>query len=192
MGGERPKCAYCRAPIAKTPAQTRAGRPCHRGCMKSGDALITRPPEKPLPKCPYCSNHVSQKRQWAVTPSGALAHLRCAKPGDQVTHPSRIPQVLADRRRREVSEHPASAAPPDWARKQKQMSRTELLRRIQKLRERDAKKKPQAAKGQPSPRPRVKAPSKNATNPTTAPPPYYGVEMKLIDGRWVQMHPESE
>ncbi|MFF3247053.1 hypothetical protein ACFYWY_25735 [Streptomyces sp. NPDC002870] len=85
----------------------------------------------------------------------------------------------------------ASAAPPGRARKQKQMSRTELLRRIQELRERDAKKKPQA-KGQPRPRPKAKASTKRATSPTIAPQPYYGVEMKSVDGRWVQMHPESE
>ncbi|WP_133243214.1 hypothetical protein [Streptomyces scopuliridis] len=89
-------------------------------------------------------------------------------------------------------EPPASAAPPGRARKRKQMSRTELLRRIQELRERDAKKKPQAAKGQPISRPKAKASTKRATSPTIAPQPYYGVEMKSVDGRWVQMHPESE
>ncbi|WP_371660217.1 hypothetical protein [Streptomyces sp. NBC_00280] len=89
-------------------------------------------------------------------------------------------------------ESPASAALPGRARKQKEMSRTELLRRIQELRERDAKKKPQAAKSQPRARPKAKASTKRATSPNTAPQPYYGVEMKSVDGRWVQMHPESE
>ncbi|WP_330342491.1 hypothetical protein [Streptomyces sp. NBC_00557] len=28
--------------------------------------------------------------------------------------------------------------------------------------------------------------------PVPPPQPYYGVEMKFIDGRWVQMHPDSE
>ncbi|MEU4353610.1 hypothetical protein [Streptomyces virginiae] len=98
--------------------------------------------------------------------------------------------------------------------KQKPMSRTELLKRIQELRARDAKKKPAAAKDrsaarlQPKstqPKSKTKAPTKAkakakavpranaaATHRTTTPPPYYGVEMKCIDGRWVQMHPESE
>ncbi|MFI1432019.1 hypothetical protein [Streptomyces lydicus] len=90
-------------------------------------------------------------------------------------------------------EPPASAAPPGRARNTKQMSRTELLRRIEELRQRDAKKKPQVAKGQsgkrPGPRPQATV---RANSRTVAPPPYYGVEMKRLNGRWVQMHPESE
>ncbi|MFJ6103578.1 hypothetical protein ACIQHY_21525 [Streptomyces sp. NPDC092359] len=37
------------------------------------------------------------------------------------------------------------------------------------------------------------APATGARSPApAAPPPYYGVEMKRIGGRWVQLHPDSE
>ncbi len=83
------------------------------------------------------------------------------------------------------------------------MSRAELLKRIEELRARDAKKKPaarpQPRSSQPKPKPKATAKAKAAPRPggaagrrPTAPQPYYGVEMKSVGGRWVQMHPESE
>ncbi|MFC9812510.1 hypothetical protein ACFVJM_10640 [Streptomyces virginiae] len=85
--------------------------------------------------------------------------------------------------------------------KQKPMSRAELLKRIEELRARDAKKKPaarpQPRSSQPQPKPKATAKAKAAPRPSaaaarTTPQPYYGVEMKSVGGRWVQMHPESE
>ncbi|MER6483024.1 hypothetical protein ABT264_05730 [Streptomyces virginiae] len=91
--------------------------------------------------------------------------------------------------------------------KQKPMSRAELLKRIEELRARDAKKKPtarpQPRSSQPKPKSRATAkatakakaaprPGGAAGRRPTAPQPYYGVEMKSVGGRWVQMHPESE
>ncbi|KOV30974.1 hypothetical protein [Streptomyces sp. H021] len=91
--------------------------------------------------------------------------------------------------------------------KQKPMSRAELLKRIEELRARDARKKAAARpqprspqpKAKPKPKPAATTKAKAAPRPgagsarrPTAPQPYYGVEMKSVGGRWVQMHPESE
>ncbi|MFC8172318.1 hypothetical protein [Streptomyces sp. NPDC057325] len=76
--------------------------------------------------------------------------------------------------------------------KQKQMSRAKLLKRIEELRQRDEEKKARAAKAQPRPRIRTKAASPRSGTPAAGSQPYYGVEMKSVNGRWVQMHPESE
>ncbi|MFJ7417239.1 hypothetical protein ACIQXD_01310 [Streptomyces uncialis] len=87
---------------------------------------------------------------------------------------------------------PVTALPQ--APKQKQMSRATLLKRLEELRQRDAKKKAQAAKAQARPRARIrdKATSARTGTPATRSQPYYGVEMKYVNGQWVQMHPESE
>ncbi|MBM9435754.1 hypothetical protein [Actinacidiphila bryophytorum] len=75
--------------------------------------------------------------------------------------------------------------------KQRPMSRAELLKRIEELRRLDAKK-PQAAKN-PRPRPRSEPRVVSAhTAASLEPQPYAGVEMKYRNGQWVQMHPESE
>ncbi|KOU81117.1 hypothetical protein ADK61_08680 [Streptomyces sp. XY66] len=91
--------------------------------------------------------------------------------------------------------------------KQKPMSRAELLKRIEELRAQDARKKAAARpqprspqpKAKPKPKPAATTKAKAAPRPgagaarrPTAPQPYYGVEMKSVGGRWVQMHPESE
>ncbi|MFI1501130.1 hypothetical protein [Streptomyces platensis] len=87
------------------------------------------------------------------------------------------------------SKSPFSAAAPVRAKKQKPMSRDELLRRIAVLRERDAQNADVAAKGRSGTRRRPKS---QRSHPSAGPQPYYGVEMKRIAGQWVQMHPESE
>lgn len=102
------------------------------------------------------------------------------------------------------------------------MSRAELLRRLDELRRRDARKKGAestggAAAGKPKPARKATAAKKAAARtgssgtaargPRRTPSdsaggvravasggsqPYYGVEMKSVGGRWVQMHPDSE
>ncbi|GGZ87351.1 hypothetical protein ACFOOM_24585 [Streptomyces echinoruber] len=72
------------------------------------------------------------------------------------------------------------------------ISRAELLRKIEALRKRDAKMKPGAAKVQPAGRPKRPTASHRGKRPVPPPQPFYGVEMKFINGRWVQMHPDSE
>ncbi|MEW5654027.1 hypothetical protein [Streptomyces cinereoruber] len=96
-----------------------------------------------------------------------------------------------------------------------------MLRQIEELRKRDARKKALAenpgraksaapkkkaastgaAAAKPAPsakRGRARAgspPSAGGRTSTAAPvqsQPYYGVEMKSIGGQWVQMHPDSE
>jgi hypothetical protein len=85
-----------------------------------------------------------------------------------------------------------SAAPPGLTRAPKDISRAELLKRIEALRKRDAKMKPGAARVQPRDRPKPPTAPHRGKRPVPSPQPYYGVEMKFIDGRWVQMHPDSE
>lgn len=85
-----------------------------------------------------------------------------------------------------------SAAPTGLTRAPKDIGRAELLKRIEALRKRDAKMKPRAANVQPADRPKAPRASGRANRPVVPPQPYYGVEMKFIDGRWVQMHPDSE
>ncbi|MGW7284785.1 hypothetical protein ACWGH4_04700 [Streptomyces sp. NPDC054847] len=73
------------------------------------------------------------------------------------------------------------------------MSRAELMKRLEKLRKQDAAKKPQVtAKARISPRPKPTTAAKRTRSTVATPQPYYGVEMKSIGGRWVQMHPDSE
>ncbi|GAA4011596.1 hypothetical protein GCM10022232_61460 [Streptomyces plumbiresistens] len=92
-----------------------------------------------------------------------------------------------------------SAAPPGLTRATKDISRAELLKRIEALRKRDAKmkqgaakRKPGAAKVQPADRSKPPTAPHRGKRPVPPPQPYCGVEMKFIDGRWVQMHPDSE
>jgi hypothetical protein len=85
-----------------------------------------------------------------------------------------------------------SPAPPGLTRAPKDISRAELLKRIEALRKRDTKMKPGAAKVQPAGRPKPPIAPHRGKRPVSPPQPYYGVEMKPIDGRWVQMHPDSE
>ncbi|MEV6676697.1 hypothetical protein AB0N09_07470 [Streptomyces erythrochromogenes] len=145
--------------------------------------------------CAICGNPVGRKKL-VVIKGGRSAHRAC-RPltgGRAAAAPATVP------------------APAGKPRKQKPMSRTELLRRIQELRARDAKRKPPATKDRAaarstptSPQPKAAAKTRAGTKGKAAPrpqptadrgavtsPPYYGVEMKSIDGRWVQMHPESE
>ncbi|MET4921836.1 hypothetical protein P3L51_05650 [Streptomyces sp. PSRA5] len=86
-----------------------------------------------------------------------------------------------------------SAALPGLTRAPQDISRAELLKRIEASRKRDAKKKPGAVKARPADRPEPPKAPHRSNRPVVPPPqPYYGVEMKFIDGRWVQMHPDSE
>ncbi|MEU9396725.1 hypothetical protein AB0D86_42855 [Streptomyces sp. NPDC048324] len=85
-----------------------------------------------------------------------------------------------------------SGAPTGLTRAPKDIERAELLKRIEALRKRDAKTKPQAAMVRPADRPKPPTAPRRANQPVAPPQPYHGVEMKFIDGRWVQMHPDSE
>jgi hypothetical protein len=84
-----------------------------------------------------------------------------------------------------------SVAPPRLARAPKDISRAELLKRIEALRKCDAKKKPVAVKASPVGRPKRPKPPHLGKRPVPPPRPYSGVEMKFIGGRWVPMHPDS-
>jgi hypothetical protein len=85
-----------------------------------------------------------------------------------------------------------SPAPSGLTRAPKDISRAELLKRIEALRKRDATMKARAAKAQPAKRPKPPTAPHRGKLPVRPPQPYSGVEMKFIDGRWVQMHPDSE
>ncbi|MCT7356677.1 hypothetical protein N4P33_31700 [Streptomyces sp. 15-116A] len=85
-----------------------------------------------------------------------------------------------------------SAAPTRVTRVPKDISRAELLKRIEALRKRDPKMKSGVAHVQPAGRPKPPTAPHRGKRVVAPPQPYYGVEMKFIDGRWVQMHPDSE
>ncbi|MFD4114129.1 hypothetical protein ACFV85_24450 [Streptomyces niveus] len=86
-----------------------------------------------------------------------------------------------------------SAALPGLTRAPQDISRAELLKRIEASRKRDAKKKPTVKARPVADRPKPPKAPHRSNRPVVPPPqPYYGVEMKFIDGRWVQMHPDSE
>ncbi|MFE6938801.1 hypothetical protein [Streptomyces chartreusis] len=52
--------------------------------------------------------------------------------------------------------------------------------------------KPSTAKAPRAERLKPATAPRRGKGPVPPPQPYYGVEMKFIDGRWVQMHPDSE
>ncbi|MEU0394512.1 hypothetical protein ABZ208_17385 [Streptomyces sp. NPDC006208] len=113
------------------------------------------------------------RKKLTFTPGGQPAHRACQSAPDRP--PTR------------------AAATPGPARAPKDISRAELLKRIEALRKRDPKMNLRAKKAQPGgrPKPPPTAPRRNQ-RPVAPPQPYYGVEMKSLDGRWVQMHPDSE
>lgn len=157
------------------------------------DASMSKPA---LKRCTVCRQPVARKKL-VLAADGRPVHRACHSPA---ARPSARP-----------------AAPSSGLiRAPKDISRAELLRRIEALRKRDAKKKPTVAKkatvakkpsvGQkpqaakvsrgakvPSAgRPAASASSHRGKGAVIPPQPYYGVEMKFINGRWVQMHPDSE
>ncbi|MFD4763376.1 hypothetical protein ACFWOJ_32365 [Streptomyces sp. NPDC058439] len=85
-----------------------------------------------------------------------------------------------------------SAAPFGLPRAPKDISRAELLKRIEALRKRDAKAKSGAVMPQRAENPEPPKGPRRGKRLVPPPQPYYGVEMRSIDGRWVQMHPDSE
>lgn len=52
--------------------------------------------------------------------------------------------------------------------------------------------KPGTEKVQPADRPKQPTAPHRGKRPVPPPQPFYGVEMKFINGRWVQTHPDSE
>lgn len=120
-----------------------------------------------------------------------------------------------------VAAEAAAAAAARKPKPPKPMNRAEMLRRIDELRRRDARKAAEQGRGKAGavgggrgakpakpakdvPAPRAggsreagrgqgRTPSSGVRAAAPAgPQPYYGVEMKSVGGRWVQMHPESE
>ncbi|MEU8591811.1 hypothetical protein AB0C59_33230 [Streptomyces sp. NPDC048664] len=73
-----------------------------------------------------------------------------------------------------------SAAPPGLTRAPKDISRAELLKKVEALRKHDAKMKPGAAKAQPADRPSSR--QRHTAASGRSPQPFYGVEMKFIQG----------
>ncbi|MBJ7004974.1 hypothetical protein ACFYMX_15970 [Streptomyces griseofuscus] len=128
-------------------------------------------PKPALKRCAVC--HLPVARKKLVFAAGGTA----GAPRLPVGH-----GPLADR----------SAAPPGLTRAPKDISRAELLKKIEALRKRDAKMKPGAAKVQPADRPKQPTAPHCGKRPVPPPQPFYGVEMKFINGRWVQVHPDSE
>ncbi len=138
-----------------------------------------------LKRCAVCRNSVARKKL-VFTASGQPVHRACRPSADRL--PGR------------------SATPSGITRAPKDISRDEMLRRIAALRKGDAKAKPKpgavtkpgapkkrgTAKVPPARRPKPPVTSHRGTQASRPPQPYYGVEMKFIDGRWVQMHPDSE
>lgn len=126
-----------------------------------------------LEKCAVCGKPVSKKKLVLLN-SNRPAHRGCRPLSAPESIPVRTPRSLATQRK-----------------KQRPMSRAELLRRLEELRKRDTKKKVQGKERQPGPRSEPKVTSARAAVPAK-PQPYSGVEMKYRNGEWVQMHPESE
>ncbi|MEV6759582.1 hypothetical protein AB0N16_02815 [Streptomyces sp. NPDC051105] len=141
------------------------------------DAFRSKPA---LKRCVVCRQPVATKKLVFAT-DGQPVHRACRTTTDRP--PSRPPS--------RPSARPA-AAPTRLTRAPKDISRAELLKRIEALRKRDAKKKPVAVKTQPGGRPKPPKPPHLGKRPVPPPQPYSGVEMKFIGGRWVQMHPDSE
>ncbi len=132
------------------------------------DALRSKPA---LKRCVVCRLPVARKKLVFAT-GGQPVHRACQSTTDRSSS--------------------RSAAPPGLTRAPKDISRAELLKRIEALRKRDATMKPSAAKVQPADRAKPRTAPHRGKRPVPPPQPYYGVEMKSIDGRWVQMHPDSE
>ncbi|WP_328634222.1 hypothetical protein [Streptomyces sp. NBC_00356] len=108
------------------------------------------------------------KKKLVVVATGQPAHRNCRAGADRSPAPART-----------------TRAPQD-------ISRAELLRRIEALRKRDPKMKASGAKVQPTKRSKPR-PKPRDTQPTVVPPrPYYGVAMKVINGQWVQLDPHTE
>ncbi|MEU3945546.1 hypothetical protein [Streptomyces sp. NPDC029526] len=129
-------------------------------------------PKPALERCVLCRLPVSRKKL-VLTAGGQPLHRSCQA--------ARAPSA------------PRSATPATvLTRAPKDISRAELLKRIDALRKRDAKKKAGAAKVRSAVRPKPSTAPQRGKRPDIPPQPYYGVEMKFIDGRWVQMHPDSE
>ncbi|MFD4319037.1 hypothetical protein [Streptomyces sp. NPDC058548] len=138
-----------------------------------------------LKRCVVCRLPVSKKK--LTTLNGRRPAHRACRPG-----PDTSTVTVTFTGIRVGPEPPAPFAGLPQASKQKQMSRAALLKRIEELRQRDAKKKAQTTKTQPRSHAKTKGASARTSTPATGSQPYYGVEMKSVNGRWVQMHPESE
>ncbi|WP_405389558.1 hypothetical protein OG596_17505 [Streptomyces sp. NBC_01102] len=126
-----------------------------------------------LKKCVICGNPVSDKK---------LVRLNGNRPAHRGCGPLLAGKTAS------ASAQRGLAVPKKT---QRPMSRAELLKRIEELRKRDAKKKVVVKKRQPRSRPEPKMTSVRAATPP-APQPFSGVEMKYRNGRWIQMHPDSE
>ncbi|MER7802818.1 hypothetical protein ABTX71_21090 [Streptomyces parvulus] len=124
-----------------------------------------------LKRCAVCRLPVARKKL-VFAPGGLPVHRACRSTTD--------------------CSSPRSAAPTRVTRVPKEISRAELLKRIEALRKRDPKMKPGVAQVQPAGRPKPPTAPHRGKRLVAPPQPYYGVEMKFIDGRWVQMHPDAE
>ncbi|QWA25190.1 hypothetical protein KJK32_39085 [Streptomyces sp. JCM17656] len=132
------------------------------------DVLKSKPA---LKRCVVCHQLVGRKKL-VFTTGGQPVHRNCqSDTGRSVTRPVVLPGLVR--------------APKD-------ISRAELLKRIAALRKRDTKLKPSTAKAPRAERLKPATAPRRGQGPVPPPQPYYGVEMKFIDGRWVQMHPDSE
>ncbi|MFE6786171.1 hypothetical protein ACFVFF_28335 [Streptomyces sp. NPDC057680] len=149
-----------------------------------------------LRRCVVCAQPVSPKK---------LVLVRDNRPAHRACRPVTGVPVR-------VAAEAAAAAAARKPKAPKPMSRAEMLRRIDELRRRDARRAAEqgrgkaggrgaksvgggrgAAKSAKSAKSVKKVPGPGVGGSGEAgPQPYYGVEMKSVGGRWVQMHPDSE
>ncbi|MGW1252767.1 hypothetical protein [Streptomyces sp. NPDC002535] len=158
-----------------------------------------------LRRCVVCAQPVSPKK---------LVLVRDDRPAHRACRPVTGVPVR-------VAAEAAAAAAARKPKPPKPMSRTEMLRRIDELRRRDARRAAEQGRGKAGGRGAksvgggrgansAKSPGggrgaaksaksvKKVPGPgvggsgEAGPQPYYGVEMKSVGGRWVQMRPDSE
>ncbi|MFB8083737.1 hypothetical protein [Streptomyces sp. NPDC056013] len=147
-----------------------------------------------LRRCVVCAQPVSPKK---------LVLVRDNRPAHRACRPVTGVPVRA-------AAEAAAAAAARKPKAPKPMSRAEMLRRIDELRRRDARRAAEQGRGKAGGRGAAKSvgggrgaaksakSAKKVPGPgvggsgEAGPQPYYGVEMKSVGGRWVQMHPDSE
>ncbi|MBK3644876.1 hypothetical protein [Streptomyces sp. MBT33] len=156
-----------------SPGLSSAGLPCcpTKAAPSGGIVSDAFMPKPALKRCVVCRQLVGRKKL-VFAAGGQPLHRACQSSTERSST-------------RSATRFELTRAPKD-------ISRAELLKRIEALRKRDVKMKPRAAKVRPVDR--LKPPTASHRDKRTVPPPqpYSGVEMRFRDGRWLQMHPDSE
>lgn len=141
-----------------------------------------------LKRCVVCRLPVSKKKLTMIN-GGRPAHRACRPSPSTDTRTVTVTFTGT----RVAPQAPLPLGGLSQAPKRKQMSRAALLKRIEELRQMDEKKRgAQTVKKSPRPRAKTNPASRRTSTTAAGAQPYYGVEMKSVNGQWVQMHPESE